>query len=128
MALRFLRCGCESKEKCFPLFNLHSALSSRFVEFSGGDAGKILFLGVFLAIYLPVSEVSSGHERPSGTLGWRLGLKKLAAVLKTAFLCQTLCQQCLPFLSPLDLSACLCVRIWQRLALMSWLVSVKGLY
>lgn len=120
VALRFLPCGFDCKEKYF--------FPSCFVQGSGGDAGKILFLEVFLAIYLPVSEVSSGHERPSGTLSWRLRLKKLAAVLKTAFLCQTLCQQCLPFLSPLDLSACLRVRIWQRLALMSWLVSVKGLY
>lgn len=105
----------------FPPFNL---LSAPFVQRSGGDAGKTFFLKVFLAIYLPASEVSSGRERPSGTLSWRLRLEKLAAVLKTAFLCQTLCQQYLPFLSTLDLSACLCVRIW----LMSWLVSVKGLY
>lgn len=122
VALRFLSWGLDSKEKFFfppfqpPLGSFCSALWRR--------RWKDIFLKVFLAIYLPVSEVSSGRERPSGTLSWRLGLEKLAAVLKTAFLCRTLCQQYLPFLSTLDLSACLCVRIW----LMSWLVSVKGLY
>lgn len=45
---------------------------------------KDIFLEVFLAIYLPVSEVSLGYESPCGTLSGRLRLEKLAA-----FLCQT---------------------------------------
>lgn len=69
VALRFV--DVILKRNVFPPFDLFSAPFWR-------RRWKATFKDIFHEIYLPVCGVSSGHERPSGTLNWRLRLEKLA--------------------------------------------------